>query len=193
MTHRLVPPIVILAFTAIGCTQASSNSDKPAQSPESGEVNQFSNSSPANRRVRQSHSSWWTSEETAKEVAVTEVQLEQLKEMKARLGARVFQQRNRERKSYMRLVRLMGQDPYPTELIEKFKGLYEEVILEKHRINVERLEETRRILGSDQWKHLIDVDPGAVQIGSFRLTPPKLITITDGTPIPTTPTPPMTK
>ncbi len=84
---------------------------------------------------------------------------------------------------------MLSQDTVDPILIEKLAEEYEKAMLKKHQINVDRLRETREILGADQWNKLIQVDPGAVQIGGFRLMPPVKITITDGTPIPVTPTP----
>ena len=123
----------------------------------------------------------------SKEIGLSEEQVERLREGFRAITERASANRKAERRAYMQFLRALRQDPVDPEVLTQRRADFEQAVLQRHRLHVDRVVGIREVLDHEQWEVLRRVAPQAIQIGVFDPIHPVAVQITDGTPIPATP------
>lgn len=178
---------VMLGTTQGGCVQ-NPKSEQPPSSNARTETDGPAAAKKATERPRTA-GKWWVNPKTVAELDLSEEQVQKIDAIMSEVIAEAREQTDRERTAATRFHRALNQDPYDPALVDRMSANLEEVIISNTRRKIKKVRALRDILTHEQWKKLWHVAPRALQVSQVRIFMGPTVYVTDGTPIPVTPTP----
>jgi Spy/CpxP family protein refolding chaperone len=151
-------PIAICFLAAGACSQPAPDTEAFA-----------ADNGPADEATNEAHMQlWYRDEAVVADLALSDRQVESIKEIYSESGKQLTRNNLKERKAYTIFLRTLNQDPVDEKALAAAAKRFEATVAAKTRLTMTRLTNIRSVLTREQWFKLMELRPQAFRIAKIN-------------------------